>query len=384
MPEHGPQFAQSPAGVHRADHQHLVLQGLRRTAQTLRKRRAQEDRQAPRRLEQNKLEIGGSVTLPLPPQSTGCTFTTVGSEINVSIKENHMRIADTTGLTSMSVVAVLALCVGAAMAKDPKPPNALRVISYNIMVGFRVNGETRRKLDPARLKLAKQWIAAKDPDVVALQELNGITEDQLATIAHAWGHAYIKICTGASNYKVGITSKTPLSEIRVHEERDKDRPFLHGLLATRTSGVGFVVLHHNPFATASRLKEQKHILNEVDNLKKTGGYVIVLGDFNSRSKLDMPEDVSSDTRVMDNYMASGLVDVTASKGKQGFGKRGSIMTNVHKTGKNIAIYRYDFILATPSLAAKCIDAKVVNDDPDTDKISDHYPVIADFDLPKTE
>ncbi|MBT7702426.1 MAG: endonuclease/exonuclease/phosphatase family protein, partial [Verrucomicrobia bacterium] len=235
-----------------------------------------------------------------------------------------MRIADTTGLTSMSVVAVLALCVGAAMAKDPKPPNALRVISYNIMVGFRVNGETRRKLDPARLKLAKQWIAAKDPDVVALQELNGITEDQLATIAHAWGHAYIKICTGASNYKVGITSKTPLSEIRVHEERDKDRPFLHGLLATRTSGVGFVVLHHNPFATASRLKEQKHILNEVDNLKKTGGYVIVLGDFNSRSKLDMPEDVSSDTRVMDNYMASGLVDVTASKGKQGFGKRGSI------------------------------------------------------------
>jgi len=295
-----------------------------------------------------------------------------------------MRIADTKGLASIAIALMVALCVNAATAQDPKPPNALRVISYNIMVGFKVDGETRGKLDTARLKLAKQWIAAKEPDVVALQELNGISEDQLATIARAWGHAHVKICTGASNYKVGITSKTPLSDIKVHEEKGKGRPFLHGLLAARTRGVGFVVLHHNPFATGSRLKEQKHVFNEIENLKKNSEYVIVLGDFNSKSKVDIPETGRSDTRVMDNYVASGLVDLTVSKGKQGFGKRGSIMTNVHKTGKNIAIFRYDFILATPSLARKCIDAKVVNDDPDTDRISDHYPVIADFNLPKTE
>ncbi len=42
--------------------------------------------------------------------------------------------------------------------------------------------------------------------------------------------------------------------------------------------------------------------------------------------------------------------------------------------------RLDYLLATPALAARRTDVQVLRD-PDTDHASDHYPLLADFDLP---
>jgi len=43
--------------------------------------------------------------------------------------------------------------------------------------------------------------------------------------------------------------------------------------------------------------------------------------------------------------------------------------------------RLDYILATPSLSWKCIGASIINKG-ETADLSDHYPLIADFELSK--
>ncbi|WDE99223.1 endonuclease/exonuclease/phosphatase family protein [Lentisphaera profundi] len=253
-----------------------------------------------------------------------------------------MRTAIIRNFSTIITALFLSLSINATEAKGQKPSSAFRVISYNIWIGFKVNPSRKAKLDPARLKLAKQWIAAKNPDVVALQELNGFSEQQLAVMAKTWGHEYVKLCNSKSAYNVGITSKTPLSNISVYEERNNNNPYMHGLIIAQTRGVDFVVLHHNPFKTKDRLHEQQHILNQVEILKQKSTNIILLGDFNSRSQADG----KGDTVVMDNYHAAGLDDLVSSKGKPDAPSRGSFPTAILKKGYQ-ASGRIDYILATP-------------------------------------
>ena len=62
--------------------------------------------------------------------------------------------------------------------------SSLKVITYNIW-----NGHDWGK-DVDRHDKMVSWVKSKKPDVVALQELCGYSEEKLASDAKQWGHNY--------------------------------------------------------------------------------------------------------------------------------------------------------------------------------------------------
>ena len=84
-----------------------------------------------------------------------------------------------------------------------KETKTLKVITYNIWNGFDWGKDVDRK------EKLVTWVKAQNPDVMALQELCGYTQEQLLIDAKKWGHNYAQILK-TTGYSVGITSKEPI------------------------------------------------------------------------------------------------------------------------------------------------------------------------------
>jgi endonuclease/exonuclease/phosphatase family metal-dependent hydrolase len=77
------------------------------------------------------------------------------------------------------------------------------------------------------------------------------------------------------------------------------------------------------------------------------------------------------------------VDVVARHTDVGPGRISCATPLIRKAGTDDAAWerglrRVDFIMASPALAARSTGGRVVND-PCMDTLSDHYPVVAEFD-----
>ena len=80
----------------------------------------------------------------------------------------------------------------------------IRIISYNVFNGF------DWKKDKDRQNRFVEWIRKQDPEILALQELCGFTQESLLAMAQQWGHPYAVILK-ENGYPVGITSKKPIN-----------------------------------------------------------------------------------------------------------------------------------------------------------------------------
>ena len=270
------------------------------------------------------------------------------------------------------------------------------MITYNIW-----NGHDWGKDVDRHYKMVS-WVKSKKPDVVALQELCGYTEEKLASDAKQWGHHY-SIILKTDGYPVGITSSKPL------EMKEKARDGLwHGMLHVTTWDVDFFVVHLSPADRDFRFKEAGIILNKIETISNKN--YIVLGDFNAHSPFDGELDLAfpkllekkqkddlksekhlnlldgqNDYSVMSKFLSYPLIDVTQRfvKPEERFTFPGKALIGVGYTAEELGQNkrRIDFIMASRSLANKCINAKVFNGE-DTAMISDHYPVMAEFELSK--
>ena len=83
------------------------------------------------------------------------------------------------------------------------------------------------------------WINSKEPDIVALQELCGYTEQKLLEDAKKWGHKYA-IILKTGGYPVGLTSSKPI----VLKEKVMD-DLWHGMLHCKTWGIDIFVAGSN-------------------------------------------------------------------------------------------------------------------------------------------
>jgi exodeoxyribonuclease-3 len=276
---------------------------------------------------------------------------------------------------------------------DSKKGSLLKVMSYNIWNGFEYGKDERRKEELI------QWIKSEDPDIVALQELCGYTQEKLLGDAKKWGHSYAEILK-TSGYPVGITSNQPI-EVK---ERILDSMH-HGALHCKISGIDFMVVHFSPFSYEKRHEEAKIVLQRLSRIAASQDKYIVLGDFNALSPFDADlygnhssllnsikasEVQHSHIRnlflgqlefgVMAAYLAFPLIDVT-QKYTSGLDQRISCPTQVLEKekgeGRSERSMRIDYILTSPFLSEKCINAKVLNQEK-TYYLSDHYPVIAEF------
>jgi len=297
-----------------------------------------------------------------------------------------------------SLLTALALCLllpNLFASEDPHP-DTLRVMSYNTWYVF---GERNKHVAKEERPSPEGWVKSMTPDVVALQELTNIKPEKLTALGAAWGHPHSSLLK-TSGFSVGLTSRWPIETV---EKRLKGMH--HGYLHAKTKGVHYILVHLSPFKWEVRQRESTIIMTKVKDLIDNKQKVILLGDFNAVSAEDKKwlddnvdllagmaandkkhghvknlKDGKIDYNVMDTFFKGGLKDTATGHLPESAEVRLSLPTGIWnkplfippKKGR-----RVDFILATPELCDKVTSCKVITQG-DVNKISDHYPVIADF------
>ncbi|WP_420399774.1 endonuclease/exonuclease/phosphatase family protein [Flagellimonas sp.] len=266
-------------------------------------------------------------------------------------------------------------------------------MSYNIWNGFEWGKDTERKAQ------CIDWIKSKKPDVLALQELCGYTEEMLKEDAMQWGHPYVQLLK-TEGYPTALTSNQPIQL----KER-KTEGFWHGLLHCQTYGIDFYVVHLSPADAEFRLREAQMITQLIQESQPDN--FIILGDFNATSPFDAqalekndvlrekyrPKTTDAehsnlrkgnfDYSVIAEFLACPAVDLALNKVDlftQGHTfPAPALIGKYNHTDKSIAEnrVRIDYILANPELGNSCTDFKIFNQE-ETHGLSDHYPVMAEF------
>lgn len=256
-----------------------------------------------------------------------------------------------------------------------------------------------------------KWVNTVKPDISGWQELVGWNETKLKKLAVDWKHPHAAALKGGG-YNIGLTSRTPIEVIARHQ-----KGFWHGYLHCRTAGLDVIVCHLWPGGVRQQMGEANQLHALVQQLHKQGREVILMGDFNahvssdkvwldrqkplldSRARADAkkrPEDrFIVDGKytfpIMNRILEAPMSDVVRDQFdkkhpmptyEQGL-RLGSFPTRVLGHVKTLELQRgflerIDFILTTPSLAKRCVLAKVARESAVLEMISDHYPVIAIF------
>lgn len=270
---------------------------------------------------------------------------------------------------------------------------SIRIISYNIWNGFEKNS--------IRKNIFIQWMKEQDPEIVALEELVGLTEKDLADLGAAYGHPYAAILK-EEGYPVGVTSKQPIEVISRQLEG-----FWHGTIHVQTYGLDLLVVHFSPFEWKYRLEEARSITEYIRSNKL--GHCLVMGDFNAFSPFDAEE---VETHVdLKNEMIEWDKEQKEYKNMRGNDFDYSVLSEFYAQGfddpfrkfvpatgcttfPTANLYgwqwgdsrlkqkgqRIDYILLSPALAPHCTGATIYNSQ-ETDPISDHYPVSIELILP---
>lgn len=250
----------------------------------------------------------------------------------------------------------------------------LRVVSYNVLFGFR-DSEVGRFLPGCRREAAiASWLASERPDVVALQEMNGYTEASLLQLARAWGHRHVALLK-ERGYPVALTSSRAI-EVRARHVDGLH----HGMLHATTHGVDFVVVHFRPMpGVEAKLDEARAALEHYRSALAAGRECVVLGDFNSLHPAEvyrLSEGATETYRKWRYATQDGLASEVAmgplldAGAGDTFQARGAIPAE-------LPLPRIDFVLASPRLLARCSSSRWLCEEPFR-KWSDHPPVVADF------
>jgi len=194
------------------------------------------------------------------------------------------------------------------------------------------------------------------------------------------------------NYPQVVTSRHPIKCVKRMSGR-KDHPIMHGAAWFRVSAPGrelnvvtcHLVPHSGVAQSAYRKEEIRQILEEMGEMR--GGDWILLGDFNSPSRVDaahyrFPAD--DPYYAVHDFIAekTGLVDILARKHPGEF---------LSTSGHFATAFgpRIDFVYLSPTLADAVTLADVLDDDyshierdyrrsTQAWRPSDHRPVCVDF------
>ena len=276
-----------------------------------------------------------------------------------------------------AAMLALTLIVAFSTARGTEPP--MKIISYNILEGMKDDTTARKQIFAA-------WVREQDPDILALQETNGFTQQTLQELAESYGHPYAVLCK-EPGYPPAITSKYPIVNVR----RVTDN-MTHGFVLADIAGYHIVSIHLNPHSYRKRLKEAEILLQTLATQPDSEKW-IVMGDMNSFSPYDSLQytdgkylaaqlkrmktaphlqnlregkyvDFSVQTRLLDG----GLTDMSHVL-HQDFSPT---FPTARYTGKNSLHQRYDYVLVSKDMKKKVKGLEIIRDE-FTDRHSDHYP-----------
>ena len=267
------------------------------------------------------------------------------------------------GVSWMVIAASLLGCSAFAEVTE-----TFKIVNWNVLYGF-----NHKK----SVKQGANWIKKQAADVVALQELNGHNQAGFKELAAEWGHDHAAILK-KGGFPVGLTSNQP---IEVIERRVKD--FHHGYLHCKTHGIHFFVVHFWP----GKYWEADWILDKTAPLMERGEKVIILGDFNGNSRKDEDFLIANatlrkrDYTYVDKVEAKGFVDIVHKHDPEAKISQPSSITIPRWTKdlKELKLkrYRIDFVFADKSFAEQS-HSGTISLAREIETISDHYPVIVEF------
>ena len=279
-----------------------------------------------------------------------------------------------TNYPAIKLLLIMAFaCMVNVGVTDAVENDTLKIVNWNVLYGFNHHNS---------IEEASRWIDAQKPNIIAFQELNGISEKSLGEHAKKWRHSYA-VTHKEGGFPVGLTSKKP---IEVLERTFKG--YHHGFLHCKTYGIHFFVVHFWP----GKSKEVDRILNRTTTLLEQKEKVIILGDFNGCSRKDEAFLMSSatlrkrDYTFVDKVEAKGFVDIVHKHDPEAKVSCPSPIT-IPRWSKDmeelkLKRYRIDFVFAD-ALLAKDSRSGTISLAKQIDTISDHYPVIVEFTNPIT-
>lgn len=274
--------------------------------------------------------------------------------------------------------SLIALTLVVAFITRTPPENPMKIISYNILEGMK-NDTTAGKQTFAA------WVRQQDPDILALQETNGFTQQSLQELAESYGHPYAILCK-EPGYPPAITSKYPIVNVR----RVTDN-MTHGFIQAQIGGYNIVSIHLNPHSWRQRMKEAEILLQTLA-AQPEGTKWIIMGDLNSFSPYDSLQyadgkylanqlrrretaphlknlrDDRVDFSVQSRLLAGGLVDMSHVLHKE----FSPTFPTERYMGKNSIRQRYDYVLVSKDMKNKVNGLSIIRDE-FTDRHSDHYP-----------
>lgn len=281
----------------------------------------------------------------------------------------------------MKTLISLSIFILACCALQPAAAQStFRVLSYNILEGM-VKDTTKGK------QQFVEWVKARNPDVVALQECNSFTQKTLEELALSYGHPYAVIVK-ENGYPTGLTSRYPIADIRKVNES-----MTHGFIMARVEQYNIVVLHLNPHKYPKRRAEIAQVLKNIE-LQKDKSNWMIMGDFNSVSPLDKERHAKSNylakaqanaaaRPVLNNLVDGKAIDYEVQQRMLGAGFKDAghayDAREKARTGKSVinTDSRIDYIYLSGDLAKKMNSCLFIYDD-FTATHSDHRPILLEL------
>lgn len=290
--------------------------------------------------------------------------------------------------SSCKMIAMLGLLLTGSFVQAQE---TLKIVSYNVLYGLKKDSVNIDRF----IRFTQDW----NPDVIALQEMNGYTQKTLEQLGQQIQHDYV-LQSKEEGFPVAISSKHPMANFRKVTEN-----MWHSYIYTKIKGVHFFVIHFSPFSYQKRLKEVADIIAQTKEISSSEP-ILIMGDFNSLDASDKQQydqkmldgmlaneqkqkhirnlrDGQIDYSVLDQLKQAGFKDTyrllhesfesTVPTFKDGNG-------NIKKS-KGAAGKRIDFIWANAAASKMVSKSGVIKNDY-THYISDHYPTYIELKIDK--
>jgi exodeoxyribonuclease-3 len=237
-----------------------------------------------------------------------------------------------------------------------------------------------------------RWLAARQPDVLCLQELK-CTEEQFP-FDDVKAAGYSVAVFGQKTYNgVAILSKAPPEDVRLGLDDGEDEMGAR-LISARIGGVRVVNVYVvngqvvGSEAWAKKLEWMRRLRGYLDRRHRADEPLVLCGDFNVAPEtrdVDRPDKWAS-TVLFHPEVRDALRHIV------GFGLEDTLRLHTQAAGlyswwdyrklsfpKNDGL-RLDLVLVTPPLARACVAASIDREERKGKQPSDHAPVLATFDL----
>jgi exodeoxyribonuclease III len=238
-----------------------------------------------------------------------------------------------------------------------------------------------------------RWLAARQPDVLCLQELK-CTEEQFP-FEEVRAAGYSVAVFGQKTYNgVAILSKKPPDDVRLGLDDGGDEMGAR-VISAMVGGVRVVNVYVvngqvvGSEAYAKKLEWMRRLREYLDRRHRADESLVLCGDFNvapEERDVDRPA-VWSSSVLFHPEVREALRHIAA------FGLADTLRLHTREPGlyswwdyrklsfpKNDGL-RLDLIYATPPVAPKCTAASIDRNERKGQQPSDHAPVLATFDLP---